>query len=365
MDVSKMVALAADDISSGIAPNPLLMQKLDDIYQQVADPGISSEILRLRNRLRIKQWLGRDLLKMSSPPPDRNQKQFWEIVHQLKDVYNGAHAEADGLGDRYALGRRIGQGGMSEVIEAVRRSDGQVVAIKYLRPEHFNKKGYIDRFNRECTYCLKFDHPHIVRSYEAGEHNGHGFIVMEYLPLGDIERIIAYSHPGLAMILEVARQAADALAYLHDQMNVVHRDVKLTNLLVDSWPVNPDESVGQIHIKLTDFGLSKEMKDDGYTRVGANMGTKYYQAPEMKTDAGSADHRADIYSLGMATYRMLSGNASPTEAYQNLHQAMPEVPLKLAELLEHALKPDRNERLASAAEFTAIVEEIQGEINVT
>jgi serine/threonine protein kinase len=250
---------------------------------------------------------------------------------------------------------------MSEVIKAVRRSDGQTVAIKYLKPEHFAKRGYVERFKRECRNCLKFDHAHIIRAYEAGEHDEHGFIVMEYLPLGDIEKIFTHSRPSLAETLVVARQAAEALAYLHDELKVVHRDVKLSNLLVERWAMDTDDMPDQVHIKLTDFGLSKEMAEDGLTRAGVEMGTRGYQAPEMINDAGRADHRADIYSLGMATYRMLSGNASPPVPYQPLGKDLPEIPQKLDALLEYALELSRDARLGSAAEFAAAIKDVQGE----
>jgi serine/threonine protein kinase len=363
-EIDRTLAILNADLAAGVSPNAILMAKLDAYYRQCSDPGLSGQIQRLKNRIRAKKYLGCDLLRdVAAPEGDAIERRLWEAAHNLKNAYDGAHSKDNALETKYDLGAFVGSGEMSEVIQAVRRSDGQTVAIKYLKPEHFHKRGYVDRFNRECAHCLQFDHPHIIRTFESGEYNGHGFIVMEYLPLGDMEKLLAHSRPGLAEALVVAGQAADALAYLHDQMKVVHRDVKLSNLLVERWTLDTNGlPAEQIHVKLTDFGLSKEMADDDLTRAGVEMGTPGYQAPEMISDAGSADHRADIYSLGVATYRMLYGDASPTKPYQPLCKSIPDIPEKVDAMLERCLKHERDDRLDSAAEFASTIKDIQGEM---
>jgi serine/threonine protein kinase len=239
---------------------------------------------------------------------------------------------------------------MSVVFRAIRQSDNRDVAIKYLKSDFREIPSMRARFSRECQLTRTFDHPNIIQVFETGEHNDSAYMVMEYLPIGGMDTMAGHPdfHPGVA--IAAMRQTARALAYLH-QRQVIHRDVKLSNVMVSRWEMNRAVQAGQwITIQLSDFGLSKQLPGDGLTQVGTRMGTEFYTAPEMRESPQNADHRADIYSLGVAIYRLLSRTGYPEGAYPPLHQLNPALPPEIDRLIDACLQVDRDRRLNNAAD---------------
>lgn len=359
-----MLAYLNHGIATGEIDDPMFEKKLDACYRECKEVWLSGEILRLRNRCRSRRYLGRDLLRMTTPPPgDRCLKAMWESLQALKHTYAAAHPEETGFEDCYDVREEIGRGGMSVVFRALRRSDHREVAIKYLKRDFLSKPSMVARFARECELTRTFDHPNIIRVFDTGEHEGSGYLVMQYLPIGgmDTMAINPNFHEGAA--ISALRQTAKALAYLH-QRQVIHRDVKLANVMVSRWYMDPTAPFARrIKVKLSDFGLSKHIPGDGLTKVGTRMGTEYYTAPEMREAPERADHRADIYALGVAIYRLISRTGYPEGAYPPLHQLHPTLPPEIDQLVDSCLQIDRDQRLDSAAKVDEALAAIARKMN--
>ncbi len=351
----RLLALLHQEAAEGRAGDEAFRERLNRAFSAAREPWLAAAIKRLQNRLRGRAVLGRDLLRMTAPPVgDEEQKRLWEDLHRLKSAHDRVQAEPEPFEARYDVREQIGEGGMSTVFRAVRDSDGTEVAVKLLREAFFDQPSMLERFRRECRLSLSFDHPRVVRVLEAGDDGRTGFIVMEHLPLGGLDARLP--DPGLTprVALAATRQAAEALAYLHAKA-VVHRDVKLGNLLVARW--EPEDGREPLEVKLTDFGLSKALPGDGLTRVGTRMGSEFYAAPEQLSGAGTVDARADIYSLGVVLYRLISKKGFPEGRYPPLTELCPELPARVDRLLERCLEPDPQRRSIKAVD---VVEELQG-----
>jgi serine/threonine protein kinase len=203
---------------------------------------------------------------------------------------------------RYRLLAHIATGGMGIIYKARDEETGQPVALKILLPALAQNPRTLERFRREAGRYAKLSHEHIVRLHEFGEANGIHFLALDYVDGIDLHEYI--SRKGTLDADEaclLVTQAVRALAYLHQQ-NIIHRDVKPSNILItkkNDWPI----------IKLTDLGLAREISGDEIrlTRTGYMVGTIDYISPEQARDSQSADPRSDIYSLGCTFYHMLAG----------------------------------------------------------
>ncbi|MCO6458912.1 MAG: SUMF1/EgtB/PvdO family nonheme iron enzyme [Pirellulaceae bacterium] len=212
------------------------------------------------------------------------------------------------LGD-YLLLESIGEGGMGEVFRARDLRMDRDVAVKVLSLRAARLPRIIERFARETKALARLDHPHIVQAYAAGELAGTPYLVMQYVDGTDLARLVYRIGPLPARLaLGYARQAAAGLEYAH-QSRVVHRDVKPSNILVDS----------QGRVKISDLGLARLLPLDdrspalpGSTHGGTPLGTYSYMAPEQAAGSHEVDHRSDIYGLGCTLFFLLVGR-SPAE----------------------------------------------------
>lgn len=190
--------------------------------------------------------------------------------------------------------KEIGRGGMARVYLAMQESLQRPVAVKLL--DNPDTPGFHERFMNEGRYLAALSHSNIVDVFDVGESEGKYYIVMEYLPGGDLKRRIQRGMtPGMA--LKVAVRIAGCLDYLHEK-GIVHRDLKPSNILfrADSNPV------------ITDFGIAKLLRDRGdLTMGGSILGSPSYLSPEQAGFAGEVDGRSDLYSLGVILYEMLTG----------------------------------------------------------
>lgn len=359
-----MLAYLHHGITTGEFDDPMIEKKLDGLYRECREVWLSGEMLRLRNRFHGRRVLGRDLLRMTSPPPgDRRLKAMWESLQALKCTYAAVHPEETGFDECYDVREEIGRGGMSVVFRALRLSDHREVAIKYLKRDFLNKPSMVARFARECELTRSFDHPNIISVLDTGEHDGSGYLVMEYLPIGGMDIMAGHPDFNAGIAVNTMRQTATALAHIH-QHQVIHRDVKLSNVLVSRWNVNPTAPADfRVEVKLSDFGLGKHIPGDGLTKVGTRMGTEYYTAPEMRETPEKADHRADIYALGVAIYRLISRTGFPVGAYPPLHQLNPSLPPEIDRLIDSCLQINREQRLGSAAKADEALAAIERKIN--
>lgn len=200
-----------------------------------------------------------------------------------------------------AVERLLGQGGMARVYLARQPQLDRYVALKVLPPYYAADTAFVERFQQEARAMARLSHPHIVTVHDAGEDQGKLYIVMEYLSGGSLDEWMRQPLP-LSEVARVIRQVADALAYAHAR-NIVHRDVKPVNILLDS----------DRRAVLSDFGIAKMLESSGIlTHSGAAVGTPEYMSPE-QCQGIYIDTRADIYALGVVLYELLTGR-TPFEA---------------------------------------------------
>jgi serine/threonine-protein kinase len=240
------------------------------------------------------------------------------------------------IAGRYRLEGRLGIGGMSTVHLAFDERLERNVAVKLLAEHLAEDPNFVSRFRREALAAARLVHPNIVQVFDFGfdEHSGHHFIVMEHVSgqsCAELLRDRGYLEPDETV--DIVTQACRGLDYAH-RGGVVHRDVKPGNLLRST-----DGGV-----KLADFGIAKATEQSSITQVGSVLGTAAYLAPEQARGEG-AGPAADLYSLGVVTYQLLSGRL-PYEATSLSELALKqqrEAPIPL-----EALNPDIPPTLARA-----------------
>ncbi len=258
--------------------------------------------------------------------------------------------------DRYELGERLGSGGMSTVLSALDRRLERHVAIKLLAEHLAGDREFVARFRREARAAGRLVHPNIVQVYDFGvdELSGRSFIVMERVE-GQSGAEILRDRGALPVheALGIVAQACRGLHYAH-RNGVVHRDVKPGNLL---------RSVDGV-VKLADFGIAKALSDESsITQIGSVLGTAAYLAPE-QASGGVVTAQSDIYSLGVVTYQLLSGQLpydaqsltelalkQQREAPPLLDQLNPDVSPQLAAAVDRALALEPGERFADAEQM--------------
>jgi len=204
------------------------------------------------------------------------------------------------LGD-YRMERKIGQGAMGTVYEAVDGKLGRQVALKVLLPRLTESEAFLARFRREAQAAAKLNHPHIVTVYDVGEDQGKHFFSMEYVEGESLfDQLEREEKIPLADALDACVKVAEALRYAWAHGEMIHRDIKPDNMLMSR----------DGHLKLADLGLAKSAKEQtGLTTTGEGFGSPAYMAPEQAREAKDVDCRADIYSLGISLYHMATGRA--------------------------------------------------------
>jgi serine/threonine-protein kinase len=256
------------------------------------------------------------------------------------------------IAGRYRLEGRLGVGGMSTVYIAFDQRLERSVAIKLLAEHLADDPAFVSRFRREALAAARLVHPNIVQVFDFGfdESQHQHFIVMEHVPgYSCAELLRDRGHLDVDQAVEVVSQACRGLDYAH-RNGVVHRDVKPGNLLVSEAEV----------VKLADFGIARATDQSSITQVGSVLGTAAYLAPE-QARGEEAGPRADLYSLGVVAYQLMSGRL-PYEANslselalkqqrempRPLHSINPAVPAELSHAVALALALDQYERPANA-----------------
>ncbi len=197
---------------------------------------------------------------------------------------------------KYEIREEIGRGGFAIVYKARDPGLDRVVALKVLHPAHIGQSDLIERFVVEARRSASLRHPNIVHIYEVGEDRGQPYIAMEYLPGGSLVQRKGEALFPMEMVISIVEQVAAALDYAHKK-RLIHRDVKPANILFDE----------ENHAVLGDFGLVKSLVDSGLTIDGARLGTPEYMAPEQGDPEADVGPSADIYSLGVVAYKLLTG----------------------------------------------------------
>jgi serine/threonine-protein kinase len=259
------------------------------------------------------------------------------------------------LGDRYAVERQVGEGGMATVYLARDLKHDRQVAIKVLKPELAASIG-AERFLREIRVAATLQHPNILGLYDSGEDDGLLYYVMPFIEGESLrDRLDKEQQLPLHDALQVTREAAEALQYAHEH-GVVHRDIKPENILLMGG-----------HALVADFGIARavsEASGEKLTQTGIAIGTPHYMSPEQSMGSAHVDARSDIYSLGCVLYELLIGqppfdgpNAMAIiarhsmETVPSLQVVRPSVPDEVEDAVFRALEKTPADRFQTMRDF--------------
>jgi eukaryotic-like serine/threonine-protein kinase len=264
---------------------------------------------------------------------------------------------------KYEVIDLLGRGGMGLVYRAFDRQLNREVAIKTLTEGFSGDEEMLKRFYQEAAKTGALKHQNIVTVYDLGEQDGFPYIVMEYLSGDPLDRLIqSGKSQSLAFKLKIVEQVCYALGYAH-RNDVIHRDVKPANVIVQSDGV----------VKLLDFGIARQEKTEGHlTRTGHVIGTLQYMAPERLRNA-AFDGRSDIFSVGVMMYQLLTGQLPFTGDYSIVQKILTEkhpplslyiekYPLALDAILDCALAKSPDDRYSSAEEMAAEIGSVEQEL---
>ena len=240
----------------------------------------------------------------------------------------------------------LGRGGMGAVYKARQTRLDRLVALKILPPEIGQDRDFTERFAREAQAMARLNHPHIVTIHDFGQTNGLYFFVMEYVDGLNLRQVLDAERMASREALAIVPQICDALQYAHDQ-GIVHRDIKPENILLNR----------QGQVKIADFGLAKLVGADGPARGAERvMGTPQYMAPEQVQRPDEVDHRADIYSLGVVFYQMLTGEFPAKLAEPPSKKVA--IDVRLDDVVLRALEKDPERRYQQVSEVKTQMETI-------
>jgi tRNA A-37 threonylcarbamoyl transferase component Bud32 len=243
----------------------------------------------------------------------------------------------------------IGRGGMGFVFKARQPHLERFVALKLLPDKLAANPRFTERFNREGRVLAKLHHPNIVSVFDFGRTEDFYFLTMEYVDGVNLRQAMRAGRFSPSEALAIVPKICEALQYAHEQ-GVLHRDIKPENILLDA----------KGRVKIADFGIAKLVDEDPrsvtLTGTGAALGTPHYMAPEQLETPSAVDHRADIYSLGVVFYEMLTGELpigrfAPPSARTPVGSGVDEVVFR-------ALEKDREKRFQSAGEVKTKVEHL-------
>jgi len=250
----------------------------------------------------------------------------------------------------------LGRGGMGVVYKARQKSLNRLVALKLLAPERADDPQFAARFEKEAHALAALNHPNIVGVYDFGQAGGFYFLLMEFVDGVNLRQLMQAKKLTPKEALSIVPPVCEALQCAHDH-GIVHRDIKPENLLIDKAGT----------VKIADFGIAKmvgarhadaaalnEMSDFGESRSQV-LGTPDYAAPEQSN--GTADHRADIYSLGVVLYELLTGEL-PADNLQPPSRKV-QIDVRLDEIVLRALEKTPELRYQTAGEFRTQVETIK------
>ncbi len=250
------------------------------------------------------------------------------------------------LGTNYEVVEKIGEGGMAYVYRARQISLNRFVAVKALHPRFASDPSFVRRFEAESGALAALSHPNVVTIIDRGREDSVYYFIMEYVEGEDLDDKIIANSLKPADWRDVISACGSALDYVH-KAGVVHRDIKPSNILV--------RHDGQI--KIGDFGIAHLVRGgESVNDTGASdttnrpLGTTYYMAPEQAHDPAHVDQRADVYSLAVAFYKMMT-RRMPEGEFPAPSEVDRSIPLAVDAVLFQAMAPNREDRFASAGEF--------------
>ena len=235
----------------------------------------------------------------------------------------------------------LGRGGMGVVYKARQKTLNRLVALKLLAPERSDDAKFAARFEREAQALAALNHPHIVTIHDFGQAGGYFYLLMEFVDGVNLRQAMQAERFTPEQALAIVPPVCEALQYAHEH-GIVHRDIKPENLLLDK--------AGRV--KIADFGIAKMIGttgEKGGESLSQPFGTPAYAAPEQRDETSQVDHRADIYSLGVILYELLTGEL-PKDKLEPPSKRV-QIDVRLDEIVLRALEAKPELRFATAAEF--------------
>ena len=265
---------------------------------------------------------------------------------------------------RYEIIEELGKGGMGRVYRVEDTKIREEIALKFIKPEIAADKKTIERFRSELKIARKIRHKNVCGMYDLGEERGAHYITMEYVPGEDLRSFMKRSKQlSILTGVSLAKQICEGLAEAH-RLGVVHRDLKPQNIMIDRE--------GNAHIM--DFGIARMMSTAELTEAGAIIGTPHYMSPE-QVDGEVTDQRADLYSLGVMIYEMVTGLVPfqgdsamtvalkhKTEIPTNPRDHNAQIPERLSQLILKCMEKDKNKRYQNAEDVFSSLLDIEKEI---
>ncbi|MGQ0506194.1 MAG: serine/threonine protein kinase [Myxococcaceae bacterium] len=254
----------------------------------------------------------------------------------------------------YELIEVLGRGGMGEVWRAQQKSLGRTVAVKLLPPKLAADAEFVTRFDKEATALASLSHPNIIQIIDRGSSAQHYYFVMEYVAGRSLRDLMNAGAMNTVEALKIVAQICRAIDHAHEQ-RIIHRDLKPENILIDD----------RGHVKVADFGLAGIRGTDGsdlrlqLTATSVAMGTVNYMAPEQRRDAKHVDGRADLYSLGVLMYEMLTGEL-PIGRFKLPSERIAGLDARIDHVVEKCLENDLEARYQNAKDVLHDLEELIG-----
>jgi len=267
---------------------------------------------------------------------------------------------------RYRIDREIGRGAMGRVMLATDEMVGEPIILKFMHPELTAEQSSRERFLREVRYSRKVSHPNVIRVHDMLSEDNLSAISMEYFESRGIDEYLKkVKFFGAGKGLKILLQVANGMAAAHDQ-EVIHRDLKPSNILMDSNGL----------VKIVDFGIASASSntDSTLTQAGSIIGTPAYLSPE-RAKGMDADHRSDIYALGIIAYCMFTGKlpyaGEPMSLlFQHLegkakpmHEVRKEVSPRISLLVQKLMAVELEERLQTMQAAAEAIKEVQQKLS--
>jgi serine/threonine-protein kinase len=277
--------------------------------------------------------------------------------HNIDDLKKG-----DLWLDRFRIDKEIGRGAMGRVMLAKDEMVGETLILKFMHPELTAEDSSLERFLREVKYSRKISHPNVIRIHDMLSKDNLSAISMEYFESRGIDECLREKkHFEVDEGLDILLQVAKGMAAAHDQ-DVIHRDLKPSNILIN------DEGL----VKVVDFGIASATSnsDSTLTRTGSIIGTPAYLSPE-RAKGLDADHRSDIYALGIIAYAMFTGQLPYTGEpmsllFQHLEgKAVPALEIRkevgehVSRLVQEMMAVELEDRLQTMEDVAQAICEVQ------
>jgi formylglycine-generating enzyme required for sulfatase activity/tRNA A-37 threonylcarbamoyl transferase component Bud32 len=265
-----------------------------------------------------------------------NLKELLNKEKHNKNFFNIGYVFAN----RYELKEFLGRGGMGEIYKAYDKFKDIFIVLKILLPSLTGQKDIVQRFLNEAKIAKEIVHKNIVRAIDVSDFEGVKYIVMEYVE-GETLREWIDEKSGksdVEDILDIVIQLCKGVGYAHGF--TIHRDLKPENIMLNKDSV----------VKIMDFGIAKTLSINQVTETVSSIGTAYYMAPEQTRNAGKVDERADLFSIGVIFYEMITGKV-PIGNFRTPTSTRKMITKGIGEILRIALEPDAKDRFQSAQEL--------------